>query len=328
MESPDELVDESRNLRILVVGAGALGGYFGGRLLTAGRDVTFLVRPQSAQRLAAEGLRVLSPKGDLTLPHPPLVLAEELAASAVPFDLILLSCKAHDLDGAMDSFAVAVGPRTAILPLLNGMAHLASLDQRFGREHVLGGGCVISATRDADGTIRHLNSLDRLFFGDRDDPESARMHAVTATLSNAGFMVECTPAILREMWQKWTFIAASAGITCLLRASVGDIVAAGGVPLAMQLFSECTEIAVREGFPPAPAFIEQSSGYLTRAGSSFTASMLRDLEAGGPIEAQQIVGDLLDRAERHRLATPLLKVAHVHLRCYEERRRRGAEAAS
>src|SRR6202043_1931860 len=111
----------NRTMRILVVGAGAIGGYFGGRLLQAGRDVTFLVRPRRAAELAKAGLIVKSPHGDVTLAAPATTLSENIRR---PFDLVLLSCKAYDLEGAMDSFAAAVGPETMILPLLNGMKHL------------------------------------------------------------------------------------------------------------------------------------------------------------------------------------------------------------
>ncbi len=117
-------------MRILVVGAGAIGGYFGGRMLQAGRDVTFLVRPKRAAELAAAGLVIKSPNGDVTLKDPPVVLADKLNDK---FDVVLLSCKAFDLEDAIRSFAPAVGPKTVIIPLLNGMLHLEVLDQKFGR---------------------------------------------------------------------------------------------------------------------------------------------------------------------------------------------------
>ena len=141
-------------MRILVVGAGSIGGYFGGRLLQAGRDVTFLVRPRRAAELAKIGLMIRSPLGDVALAAPPTVTADALRA---PFDLILLSCKAYDLQGAMDAFAPAVGPQTAILPLLNGMRQLELLEARFGAAPVLGGQCLISTVLDAEGGILHLN---------------------------------------------------------------------------------------------------------------------------------------------------------------------------
>ena len=166
-------------MRILVVGAGAVGGYFGGRLLQAGRDVTFLVRPRRAGELGKHGLRIRSPLGDFHRPSPPIVSSEALAD---PFDLVLLSCKAYDLDGAMESFAGAVGENTAILPLLNGMRHLDLLRDRFGPKPLLGGQCAISATLDADGGIVHLHNLQELSFGELDGSRSQRIETVASAL--------------------------------------------------------------------------------------------------------------------------------------------------
>jgi len=305
-------------MRILILGTGATGGYYGARLLAAGRDVTFLVRPRSAQQFAERGLRVVSPHGDLAISSPATVQTQDIRE---PYDLILLSCKAYDLDAAMDSIAPAVGPETMILPLLNGMAHLAALDARFGFEHVLGGTCFISATRDADGTIRHLNDLAEIIFGDRFTPASPRLQAVQAALDGANFKAVLRPDIMQRMWDKWGFLATAAGITCLMRATIGDIAAADPT-VALRLYAECTGIATAEGYPPAAHVVERESTRLSLPGSLFTASMLRDLEDGSPVEAQQILGDLLEHGREHKLATPILEIAFTHVRCYEERRRR------
>jgi 2-dehydropantoate 2-reductase len=306
-------------MRILIVGAGGLGGYFGAYLLNAGRDVTFLVRPRRAQQLRLNGLQLEAPTGNLTLPSPRTVLAGEITG---PYDLILLSCKAYDLESAIQDFAPAVGAETAILPLLNGVAHMETLDARFGRERVLGGLTSISAVKEPDGRILHLNRLDLLEFGDRDSPDSPRIHRVAETLIVAGYRAELVPNILHQMWQKWLSISAAAGITCLLRAAVGDIVAAGAAHYVGQLLAETSSIATAEGFPPTQHYLDTTLAKFTEPGSLFTASMLRDLESGGPIEAHQIVGDLLAHGRRRKIATPLLEVAHAHLRCYEERRKR------
>lgn len=306
-------------MRILIVGAGALGGYFGARLHAAGRDVTFLVRPQRVQQLADAGLHVHSPKGDVFVEHPAIVTGPELTQ---PFDLILLSCKAYDLTSAMDSFAAAVGPQTAILPLLNGMAHLQTMDDRFGRDKVLGGLSRISAVRQPDGRIAHLGDWDSIYFGDRDRPTSDRVQRIAEALADAAFELRLSENIMQEMWDKWCTIATAAGITCLMRGSVGDIVAAGGSPLVNQLLQECAAIAAHEGYPPSETALSRISTLFTEPDSTFTSSMLRDLESKAPVEVHQILGDLLDHALRARIATPLLNTAHVHVRCYEERSRR------
>ncbi|MFY9897415.1 MAG: 2-dehydropantoate 2-reductase [Xanthobacteraceae bacterium] len=313
-------------MRILVVGAGALGGYFGGRLKEAGRDVTFLVRPRRAEQLAKTGLIVRSPKGDINIPAPPTVFAEHLSA---PFDLILLSCKAYDLQGAMDSFAPAVGANTAILPLLNGMRHMDLLAARFGAAAVLGGQCVISATLDADGRILHLNDLHFLSFGEQNGAKSPRVAAIAADFSGAKFDSQLSTAILQEMWEKWAFIAAAAGISCLMRGAFGDIAAAGGSQYASDMFAECCAIAVKSGFAPGETAVKRSIGMLTAAGSPIAASMLRDIERGARIESDHIVGDLLQRGGGRPGDYPLLQIAYAHLRTYEARRQReqGATAA-
>jgi len=317
-------------MRFLVVGAGAIGGYFGGRLLEAGRDVTFLVRPRRATQLAGAGLAIRSRFGDAAFPKPPLLLAEELNE---PFDVVLLCCKAYDLEGAMDSFAPAVGPATAILPLLNGMRHLDALDARFGRSRVLGGWCTISAALDAQGRVVHLNDLHTLRFGERDGARSARAEAVAAAFAGAKFDGRLSETIVQEMWEKWAFIAAAAGITCLMRAAIGDIVATGAADLATALLAECADVAARQGFALRPEALERTRVILTTPGSPLMASMLRDIERGAPTEADHILGDLLRRAEVAGAdRAPLLRIACAHLRAYEARRAReqaaGAQAAS
>lgn len=308
-------------MRILMIGAGAIGGYFGGRLLAAGRDVTFLVRERRAAQLEATGLVVKSPQGDLTLPHPPTLLSNRIHE---PFDLIVVSCKAYDLADAIESFAPAVGPATQILPLLNGMAHLDLLDARFSRQAVLGGKCAISTTLDDAGTILHLNPMQSLSFGERDGGLSPRVEAVRAQLAGAGFDAVASAQIVQDMWEKWVFLAALAASTCLMRASAGTIVAAPqGTALLLQLFDECIAIASSQGRPPAPAFVARARTMLTTPGSTIKASMLRDIERQARIEADHVVGDLLRRRPAGLdggAGLSALEMAYAHLKAYEASR--------
>jgi 2-dehydropantoate 2-reductase len=310
-------------MRILVVGAGAVGGYFGGRLLQAGRDVTFLVRPRRAVELGKHGLTIRSRLGDFHRSSPPIVLQEGLAE---PFDLVLLSCKAYDLDGAMASFAKAVGPETAILPLLNGMRHIDRLAERFGAERVLGGQCAISTTLGADGAVVHLNDWHALSFGELDGSRSRRIETIASALLNAGFDARLSDEIRQEMWEKWVFIATAAGITCLMRASVGEYVAAGAADLALGLLSECASIAAAQGFPLREPALDRGRTALTAAGSALKASMLRDIEGSKPVEGDQILGDLLRRAAKPDDRS-LLRTAALHVKAYEAARK-GREAAA
>jgi 2-dehydropantoate 2-reductase len=311
---------EGTVMRILVVGAGGVGGYFGARLLQAGRDVTFLVRPSRAAVLARDGLTVHSRLGDFHHPAPPHVTGDAL----VPFDLILLSCKARDLGSAMEAMAPAVGPDSLILPLLNGLAHLDLLRERFGDSAVLGGLCMISADRNAEGEILHFNDIAHLVFGEPAGGYSERTRAVAATLGNAGFTLSHADNILQAMWEKWTFIATLAGLTCLMRGAVCDMLAGGAAPLMQQMQTECEAVAAQAGFPVRPAAHDRLASVLASPDSTLTASMLRDVERGLESEGEHLLGDLLKRRDGGTSPdTSLLMVACTHLRTYEARRRRG-----
>lgn len=306
-------------MRILVIGAGGVGGYFGGRLLQAGRDVTFLVRPRRAAQLAEHGLVIKSQYGDYRHPNPPTVQANELTK---PFDVVLLSCKAYDLDDAIRSFAPAVGPNTAILPMLNGMQHIDALVEAFGTGAVLGGLCMIASTLGEKGEILHLNDNHSVLFGERDGSMSPRVAAIAAELAPAVFESASSDAIIQRMWEKWVFIATGAGITSLMRSTVGDIEAAGGAPLANALLAECADIATRAGFPPSEASLKRSSAMFTAPGSSLTASMYRDMTNGGRTEGEHVLGDLLRRGGRPERVDSILRMAYTHVATYEVRRAR------
>ncbi|MBB3255227.1 2-dehydropantoate 2-reductase [Paraburkholderia bannensis] len=313
-------------MRILVVGAGATGGYFGGRLAAAGRDVTFLVREARAAQLRANGLVIRSPAGgDLTLRDPQTLTRETLAASgAQPYDLVLLSCKAYDLDDAIESFAAAVGPETVILPLLNGMRHLDILQARFGTQAVLGGVCLIASTLNEKREIVHLNDAHAITFGELGGGISARVEAISAAFSNAGFNLKASERILQEMWEKWVFLASLAGSTCLFRAPVGVIVATpDGAATVERLFSECRAVAAEHGHAVRDSFLERSRSMLFATGSTLTASMLRDVQNGSRIEADHILGDLIRRggaAQRASGELSVLRIVYSQLKAYEAQR--------
>jgi len=255
-----------------------------------------------------------SPAGDFERADPLIVTADAIGG---PYDLILLSCKAYDLDGAIASFAAAVGPTTMIMPLLNGMAHLDALQSRFGADAVLGGLCLISTMLDGQGHVVHLAPGHTLVFGDRSDGVTPRAADVLAQFQGAMFDVRASDAILQEMWEKWVFIATAAGTTGLMRASIGDVVAAGGAGIATDLLAECAAIAGVHGHPPREAALARATAMFTAAGSLMTASLARDIEGRGRIESEQILGDLLRRAGP--VHTPVLRIAYAHLKAYEAR---------
>lgn len=305
-------------MKILVVGAGAIGGYFGGRLLESGEDVTFLVRQARAEMLARNGLQIRSATGDASLAAPPTVQANALSDT---FDLIILACKAYHLEQAIIDMAPAVGAHTVIVPLLNGMRHLDLLDARFGAEHVLGGQCVIPVTLDAEGVVRHLSTTHGLSFGERDGSRSERVERIAQAMSKARFDARLSNTILQDMWDKWVFLASLAGITCLMRAPIGTIMAApSGERAILDLIEDCRRVAEAHGHAPGDKALQRARTMLTERGSTLSASMMRDLEQGGPVEADHVIGDLLARGEAVGLELPMLRVAYTHVKAYEVRR--------
>jgi 2-dehydropantoate 2-reductase len=305
-------------MRVLVVGAGAIGGYFGGRMLQAGQDVTFLVRPRRAAELADAGLVIKSPNGDVTLKNPPALQADKLNEK---FDVVLLSCKAFDLDDAIKSFAPAVGPQTSIIPLLNGMLHLDVLDQKFGRERVLGGLCAIAVTLNERREVIQLTPMQSLTFGERDGKMSGRVRAIAEVFGSGKFGAVLSEHIIQEMWEKWVFLATLAASTSLMRASVGNILAApGGKDFILGMLDECSAIATAEGYAPRAPFLERSRGMLTSDGSQLTASMFRDIKVGAPVEADHVIGDLIARGDAAKVPVPRLRTAYTHLKAYEKQR--------
>jgi 2-dehydropantoate 2-reductase len=305
-------------MRVLVVGAGAIGGYFGGRLLQAGRDVTFLVRPRRASELASAGLVIKSPNGDVTLKDPPSVQADKLPGK---FDVVLLSCKAFDLEDAIKSFAPAVGPQTSIIPMLNGMLHLDVLDKKFGRERVLGGLCAIAVTLNDKREIVQLAPLQSLTFGERDGKMSDRVRAIADVFASGNFGAVASEHIVHDMWEKWVFLASLAASTSLMRASVGNILAApGGKDFLLGMLDECKAVAAAEGYSPRAPFLERTTGMLTAEGSQMTASMFRDIKVNAPVEADHVIGDLIARGDAGKVPVPKLRIAYTHLKAYEKQR--------
>jgi len=306
-------------MRILVLGAGAVGGYFGGRLAEAGRDVTFLVRPARAALLAERGLNVASPLGDFSV-KPQLATADRLDG---PYDLILLTAKHYDLDQAVAAIRSAVGPRTAVLPLLNGLVHLDRLADAFGAEAVLGGVAYVGASLQPDGSIRHHNRLSGIAFGDRQGGISERVRAIAAEFAGTKIDAPGSSDVALDMWEKFVMITTMAGMNCLMRGTIGEIAATeDGAALMLELFAGNRAVAAAAGFPPRQAYCEQIAKMLTEPGSLNNASMHHDLAHGSRTEAEWIIGDMRRRAAALGVATPLLRAAYAHLQVYENRRAR------
>ena len=306
-------------MRILVIGAGALGGYFGACLARAGRNVTFLVRQRRAEQLAHDGMQVLSPHGDFKVS--PTTVSSDVICE--PFDIVLVAVKSYSLDEAIDHFAPAIGSNTMILPILNGMGHIERLSRRFGAERVMGGMANISCGLDAEGRIIQFMPLHDFVYGEILGGFSDRTRALEACFTGAGFNARASDVVMQDMWEKFVQLGLGAGITCLMRASLGDILAApGGREAMFELFDECCAVSTASGFKPRPAFIEFDTKLITTVGSPLKWSMLRDIERGSATEGEHILGDMLARACALGIETPILNLARTHVAAYEIARAR------
>lgn len=293
-------------MKILFLGAGGVGGYFGARLVEAGADVTFLVRPARAEVLRSQGLRVHSPHGDFVVPA-------KCVTSDAPsdgYDLVVLAAKAFDLADAIESVASFVSPGTFILPLLNGLSHMDLLDRRFGAGQVIGGLAQVAAMLEADGAIRQLAPVHSLTAGGEQRQRRRLPPRFIALCQMAKFDSRLSSDIVVSLWEKWVFIAALAGITTLMRGSVGQIMeTAHGESLIRLLYAECVAVAKANGIDIAPLAREAALKTLTQRGSALTASMLRDLQAGLRTEHRHVFGDLLEKASAKGLTPPILALA-------------------
>ncbi len=301
-----------------MLGAGATGGYFGMRLAQAGADVTFLVRPARAEVLSERGLRLLGPGGEERI-EPQLVTAEAIDG---PYDLVLVMVKATTLDSALEDLAAAVGPESTVIPFLNGIAHLDTVIDRYGSEAtVLGGVVRISTHITAEGDIEQFGSSSAMIVGALDLADLPRLGTAAAALGGADFDFSVGEDIVGGMWAKWVYIATLAAAGALTRGSVGDVVAQpGGAEFGRQILAECAAIAAACGHRLAPHDYEAAEAMITNEGSTFTASLLRDLQSGEATETEQILGDLTQRARWTGTSTPLLDVATLSGRVHEHRR--------
>jgi 2-dehydropantoate 2-reductase len=308
-------------VKILILGAGAVGGYWGARLHQAGTDVTFLLREKRAETVKKNGLVVKSPKGDAVLP----VKAVTRAGEGGPYDVIILACKAYDLDSAIEAVAPAVGANTTIVPILNGHAHFATLDAKFGKDKVAGGLARISGMLGSNGEILH-SGANGVSFGERDGkPARDSLKALDAACKKAGIDGGLNPNIDQDLWDKWIMLGSIASMCSAMRGSVGDIMAAeDGEAIMNEILEECRQVAAAAGHPPSDKALAAVRASLTQKGGKAVASILGDMEKGGAVEGKQIVGDMLGRARKAGIAAPNLRFAYAHLQTYEARRARNA----
>ncbi len=309
-------------MKVLILGAGAIGGYVGGRLHQSGADVTFLVREKRNEALKRDGLVIKSTKGDITQ----TVKTVTKASDGGPYDIVLLTCKAYDLDSAIDAIAPAIGAGTTIVPLLNGMRHLDTLDARFGADKVVGGLARVGVAMNDKGVILHTSPFAAISFGERDGkPARPALVALDAAIKKSGVDGGMNANIVQDLWDKWIMLCTLAAMCCLMRGASGDILEADeGRAIVLETVDEGRKVAAAAGHDPGEKGIATVHSFLTVKGSKFTASMLHDLEKSAMVEADHIVGDMILRAKKAGIATPNLRLAYAHLQVYLARRARSS----
>jgi 2-dehydropantoate 2-reductase len=284
-------------VKVLFVGAGAVGGYFGGRLAQAGSDITFLVR------------------GEVTRIPVTTVTAGRLHEA---YDVAVIAVKAFALDPALDDLGAAVGPDTVLVPFLNGVRHVDVLRARFGDQRTFGGVCYVATELKSDGTVVQLNGVQSLSYGPVSGHIDDRARAVREALSGGGFPSELSATVMHDMWEKWIFLAGIGAATTLMRADLGQVNrACGGPRFTAGLVEELVAVATASGFPPREQALGRVRATMSDDRAPTTSSMYRDLVAGHRIEADQIIGDLVRRAELLDVEVPLLQLVRTSLAIYD-----------
>jgi 2-dehydropantoate 2-reductase len=307
-------------MRYLVLGAGALGGYFGGKLIKGGADVTFLVRPARAAQLQRDGLVVKSQDGEIRTQ----VKTVQQGQLVGTYDVVLLCCKAYDLDGAISAIAPAMGEQSVIVPLLNGVRHIDALTDTFGLQRVLGGLTVVNAALMPDGIIQQSElRINITAIGELDGRLSARCTAIKTALEAGGVPVQVNEDIVAGLWTKFFSFVCNATLATLSRSRAGVIARSpAGASFVSAVIEECTRVVTAVGYPPLPAFNSagQIRALFSQTDSTYGPSMLIDMEDGRPTEGDHTIGDLVERAARLGVSTPMLTAALCNLQAYEMKR--------
>jgi 2-dehydropantoate 2-reductase len=302
-------------MRFLVLGAGGLGGFFGGKLLKGGADVTFLVRPGRAAQLQRDGLIVRSHDGEI---RAPVTTIQQGQIDGI-YDVVLLCCKAYDLDGAISAISPAMGPQSAVMPLLNGIRHYDVLQQQFGAPRVLGGLTIINAALMPDGAIEQGElRINTTALGELDGGQSARCGAIKSALEAGGIAVDMSNDITAALWAKFFVFACIAVTATLTRSRAGAIArSAAGADFVSAVIDECARIVTAEGYAPPPDYPTMIRKVFSEPTSPYGPSLLVDMEEGRTTEGEHTIGDLVRRAARHGVSAPVFSAALCNIQAYE-----------
>ena len=299
-------------MRVLVLGAGAVGGYFGGRMAEAGMDVTFLVREEKKRKLEKTGLVIKSPKGDLSI-KPNLVTIDKVGGD---FDVMLFTNKAYDLDEILQlPFPVKDG--SLIIPLLNGYAHMEQLSKKLENARLFGGIAHIFSTLSEKGEIHHFNDIHSLTFGHLSNADETDGRRFFDACSSANFSIKYSDNIIIDLWHKWVLITTVAGATTLFNATIGEIASTKhGISFITDLHNECINIAKSEKIQVRDDDLAQQRRFLSDKESTWNSSMQRDMVNKSEIESAHIFLELIKIADKNKVLCPSLKTVMINGETY------------
>ncbi len=303
-------------MKIAVVGAGAIGGYYGALLQETGQEVTFLARGAHLRALRESGLRV----EDLDRPPRALpVRATDAAEDVGPVDLVLFTVKSYDTAAAAAHLPPLLGPRTAVLTLQNGVENVEILAERVGRDRVLGGACYIFASVPAPGVVRRTGGPRRVVFGELDGATSPRARAVQEALAATGVPVELSDRILTDLWEKYLFITAQGGMTALTRLPVGALRrTAATFEMYLDVASEVAAVGRAHGVPIPAGERERVRRLAESLDPASYSSLYTDLVRGARMELDALVGYVVRLGRRYGVPTPMCRAIYAALLAYDE----------
>ena len=296
-------------MKILILGAGAIGGFFGAHLMKSGADITFLVREKRKDELKKSGINIFSINGELKVN--PKLLDKNL--SGQHFDVIILTNKSYDLIESIREIKPYVN-KTVIIPLLNGMAHYEILDKEFGKEKIFGGTAYISTAMNNYGSIQQITSRASIKFGPRTQKNISIANKFYEICKETEFECDFSDHIELDLWRKYVLIGATAASTVLFQKPLGEICATTyGKRLIIEIHEECKKIVLSKGYDIGIEATNYNLKLITDKDSLLKASMLRDFESGKKTECEHILGYLIELAKRNNVQCNLIKAAHTRI---------------
>ena len=296
-------------MKILILGAGAIGGFFGAHLMKSGANISFLVREKRKDELKKSGINIFSINGELKVN--PKLLDKNL--SGQDFDVIILTNKSYDLIESIREIKPYVN-KTVIIPLLNGMAHYEILDKEFGKEKIFGGTAYISTAMNNYGSIQQITSRASIKFGPRTQKNINIANEFYEICKDTEFECDFSDHIELDLWRKYVLIGATAASTVLFQKPLGEISATTyGKRLITQIHEECKKIVLSKGYDIGIEATNYNLKLITDKGSLLKASMLRDFESGKKTECEHILGYLIELAKRNNIQCDLIKAAHTRI---------------